>query len=75
MRDADGPPPEQLAFSSAFLWLLEEMGTPYEIAKYQRMSPLPMAPPELKEVHPLGKSPVITDGNKTIAESGRSSST
>jgi len=56
--------------SQRILWLLEEMGTPYEIAKYQRMSPLPMAPPELKEVHPLGKSPVITDGGKAIAESG-----
>jgi len=56
--------------SQRVLWLLEEMGTPYEIAKYQRMSPLPMAPPELKEVHPLGKSPVITDGGKAIAESG-----
>jgi glutathione S-transferase len=56
--------------SQRILWLLEEMGTPYEIAKYQRMSPLPMAPPELREVHPLGKSPVITDGNRTIAESG-----
>ena len=56
--------------SQRILWLLEEMGTPYEIARYQRMSPLPMAPPELKEVHPLGKSPVVTDGGKTIAESG-----
>ena len=56
--------------SQRILWLLEEMGTPYEIAKYQRMSPLPMAPPELKAVHPLGKSPVITDGDSTIAESG-----
>ena len=56
--------------SQRILWLLGEMGTPYEIAKYQRMSPLPMAPPELKEVHPLGKSPVITDGSRTIAESG-----
>jgi len=56
--------------SQRVLWLLEEMGTPYELAKYQRMSPLPMAPPELKEVHPLGKSPVITDGGKAIAESG-----
>ena len=56
--------------SQRILWLLEELGTPYEIVKYQRMSPLPMAPPELKQVHPLGKSPVITDGAKTIAESG-----
>lgn len=56
--------------SQRILWLLEELGLPYEIVKYQRMSPLPVAPPELKQVHPLGKSPVITDGDKTIAESG-----
>jgi glutathione S-transferase len=56
--------------SQRILWLLEELGTPYEIAKYQRMEGLPLAPPELKQVHPLGKSPVITDGGKTIAESG-----
>lgn len=56
--------------SQRILWLLEEIGTPYEIVKYQRMSPVPLAPPELKKVHPLGKSPVVTDGGKTIAESG-----
>lgn len=56
--------------SQRILWLLEEIGTPYEIRKYQRMQPIPLAPPELKEVHPLGKSPVITDGGRTIAESG-----
>ncbi|MBI3677944.1 MAG: glutathione S-transferase family protein [Proteobacteria bacterium] len=56
--------------SQRILWLLEELGTPYEIVKYQRMQPVPFAPPELKAVHPLGKSPVISDGNKTIAESG-----
>jgi glutathione S-transferase len=56
--------------SQRILWLLEELGTPYEIVKYQRMTPMPMAPPELKEVHPLGKSPVITDGDRTVAESG-----
>jgi glutathione S-transferase len=56
--------------SQRILWLLEELGTPYEIVHYTRMSPVPLAPPELKAVHPLGKSPVITDGNKTIAESG-----
>ena len=56
--------------SQRILWLLEELGTPYEIVKYQRMEGLPLAPPELKQVHPLGKSPVITDGGKTIAESG-----
>ena len=56
--------------SQRILWLLEELGTPYEIVKYQRMSPVPFAPPELKAVHPLGKSPVMTDGGRTIAESG-----
>ena len=56
--------------SQRILWLLEELGVPYEIVKYQRMEPIPLAPPELKQVHPLGKSPVITDGTKTIAESG-----
>jgi glutathione S-transferase len=56
--------------SQRILWLLEEIGIPYEIVKYQRQSPVPFAPPELKAVHPLGKSPVITDNGKTIAESG-----
>jgi glutathione S-transferase len=61
--------------SQRILWLLEELGTPYEIVKYQRMQPVPFAPPELKAVHPLGKSPVIEDsviedGGLTIAESG-----
>ena len=44
--------------SQRILWLLEELGAPYEIVSYQRMSPVPLAPPELKQVHPLGKSPV-----------------
>jgi glutathione S-transferase len=56
--------------SQRILWLLEELGVPYEIVKYQRMTPVPYAPPELKAVHPLGKSPVIEDDGKTIAESG-----
>ncbi len=56
--------------SQRILWLLEELGVPYEIVKYQRMTPIPLAPPELKDVHPLGKSPVIEDQGKTIAESG-----
>ncbi len=56
--------------SQRILWLLEELGTPYEIVPYTRMSPIPLAPPELKAVHPLGKSPVVTDAGKTIAESG-----
>lgn len=56
--------------SQRILWLLEELDHPYEIVKYQRGTPVPLAPPELKNVHPLGKSPVITDSGKTIAESG-----
>lgn len=57
--------------SQRILWLLEELETPYEIVKYQRLPPpMPLAPPELKQVHPLGKSPVMTDGDITIAESG-----
>jgi len=56
--------------SQRILWLLEELGVPYEIAHYQRDVTTRLAPPELKTVHPLGKSPVITDGAETIAESG-----
>lgn len=56
--------------SQRVLWLLEELGVPYEIVKYQRYGKAKIAPPELEQVHPLGKSPVITDGDKTIAESG-----
>jgi len=56
--------------SQRILWLLEELELPYEIVKYQRMEGIPLAPPELKQVHPLGKSPVIEDGKRKIAESG-----
>jgi glutathione S-transferase len=56
--------------SQRILWLLEEIGAPYEIVHYKRGTPVPLAPPELKAIHPLGKSPVVTDGDKTIAESG-----
>jgi len=56
--------------SQRILWLLEELGLPYEIKNYQRDAQTRLAPPELKKVHPLGKSPVITDGNRTIIESG-----
>ena len=56
--------------SQRILWLLEELGAPYEIKHYQRDAATRLAPPELKDVHPLGKSPVITDGDITIAESG-----
>jgi glutathione S-transferase len=55
--------------SQRILWLLEELGLPYELKRYQRNAQR-FAPPELMMVHPLGKSPVITDGNRTIAESG-----
>jgi glutathione S-transferase len=56
--------------SQRILWLLEELGQPYEIVKYQRDAVTNLAPPELKNIHPLGKSPVVTDGDQTIAESG-----
>jgi len=56
--------------SQRVLWLLEELGVPYEIKRYQRNPVTRLAPPELRAVHPLGKSPVITDGDLTIAESG-----
>lgn len=56
--------------SQRILWLLEELGVSYEIKAYQRDATTRLAPPELKAVHPLGKSPVITDGGRTIAESG-----
>lgn len=56
--------------SQRVLWLLEELGIEYEIKYYQRDSETMLAPASLKEVHPLGKSPVITDANLTIAESG-----
>jgi len=52
------------------LWLLEELGVPYEIKRYKRHPVTRLAPPELKKVHPLGKSPVITDGDLVVAESG-----
>ena len=55
--------------SQRVLWLLEELGVPYEIVRYQRL-PTMLAPPELRAIHPLGKSPVITDNGNTIAESG-----
>ena len=56
--------------SQRILWLLEELGLPYEMKRYQRNAATRLAPPELTAVHPLGKSPVITDGEVRIAESG-----
>lgn len=56
--------------SQRVLWLLEELGLDYEVKRYQRDKASMRAPAELRAVHPLGKSPVITDGAQTIAESG-----
>ncbi|TAM35242.1 MAG: glutathione S-transferase [Burkholderiaceae bacterium] len=56
--------------SQRVLWLLEELSLPYEIRRYQRNAQTRLAPPELTAVHPLGKSPVITDDGQTLIESG-----
>ncbi|NML61428.1 glutathione S-transferase [Massilia sp. RP-1-19] len=56
--------------SQRILWLLEELGLPYEIKKYQRDPTTMLAPPELRAIHPLGKSPVVADGDTVVAESG-----
>jgi glutathione S-transferase len=56
--------------SQRVLWLLEELGVAYEVKRYERDSKTMLAPPELLAVHPLGKSPVIVDGDVTVAESG-----
>jgi len=56
--------------SQRILWLLEELGVDYEIRRYERDAKTNRAPAELKTIHPLGKSPVITDGDNTIAETG-----
>jgi len=56
--------------SQRVLWLLEELGLDYELRRYQRDATTRLAPPELREVHPLGKAPVITDDGETVHESG-----
>ena len=56
--------------SQRVLWLLEELELPYEIQHYQRDPKTSLAPPELRQVHPLGKSPVISDDGRVVAESG-----
>lgn len=56
--------------SQRVLWLLEELGVPYQVRRYDRDKVTGLGPPELYEVHPLGKSPVITDGDITVAETG-----
>jgi len=56
--------------SQRVLWLLEELGVPYEVKRYERDVATMLAPASLRAVHPLGKSPVVTDGGLTLAESG-----
>ena len=56
--------------SQRILWLLEELGLPYEVRRYERDRKTMLAPPELKRVHPLGKSPVIEDQGRVVAETG-----
>lgn len=56
--------------SQRVLWLLEELGLPYEVKRYQRDAKTRLAPPELKAIHPLGKSPVLDDGDIRVAETG-----
>jgi glutathione S-transferase len=56
--------------SQRILWMLEELEMPYEVQRYERNRKTMLAPPELRQVHPLGKSPVIQDGSVVIAETG-----
>ena len=56
--------------SQRVLWLLEELGLPYTVTRYDRNPVTMLAPPELRRIHPLGKSPVITDGDRTLVETG-----
>jgi glutathione S-transferase len=56
--------------SQRVLWMLEELGVPYTVVRYQRDAKTMLAPPELKNIHPLGRSPVIRDGDFVLAESG-----
>lgn len=56
--------------SHRIAWLLEELGVPYEIQRYERDAKTGMAPDSLKAIHPLGKSPILTDDGRAIAESG-----
>ena len=56
--------------SQRVLWLLEELSLPYEVKRYERDAKTMLAPPELKAIHPLGKSPVIDDGDVRVAETG-----
>lgn len=66
-RDSEA---RRLRRSQRVLWLLEELGIEYEIKRYERDAKTMLAPASLRQIHPLGKSPVITDEDLTIAESG-----
>ena len=56
--------------SQRILWLLEELALPYEVIRYERDPQTMLAPPELRAVHPLGKSPVLVEDGETVAETG-----
>ena len=56
--------------SQRIVWLLEELGVDYQVKRYERDKETSLAPPDLRDLHPLGKAPLITDGDKTLAESG-----
>jgi glutathione S-transferase len=56
--------------SQRILWMLDELGLPHEIVRYERNKKTMLAPPELRKVHPLGKSPVIQDEGTVVAETG-----
>ncbi|KQN26935.1 glutathione S-transferase [Sphingomonas sp. Leaf33] len=56
--------------SQRVLWLLEELELPYTVKRYERNPMTMLAPSELRQVHPLGKSPILTDGDRTVAETG-----
>ncbi len=56
--------------SQRILWMLEELAIPYEVRRYERDKATMLAPPELRRVHPLGKSPVIEDDGRVVAETG-----
>ncbi|MGE0734167.1 MAG: glutathione S-transferase family protein [Alphaproteobacteria bacterium] len=56
--------------SQRVLWLLEELGCAYTVVRYERDKTTMLAPPALRQIHPLGKSPALTDGDRTVAESG-----
>src|SRR5687767_4954534 len=56
--------------SQRILWLMEELGLEYDIKRYQRDPETMLAPPSLRKIHPLGKSPIVTDGDLVLVESG-----